>query len=82
MSIGRRVRKAQDGTHNRISVLVTSDLCEPYTEAAYLAQQELLQAVARDQNLLLCDGHPFQNLKMNHDGEKWVLEAQANLVIA
>lgn len=61
----------------RHHVRLEGDLCIPGTHASRIVQAFLLEAVAQDLSLVACGGESFEKLSMRHDGERWVLEAEA-----
>lgn len=62
---------------NRYEVTITSDVCEPQTFHARKVALDLLYDMAHTPGLVDCGANAFQELKMRHDGEKWMVVLEA-----
>lgn len=58
-------------------VRLTSVPCAPGTVEARVEQYRLLRNVADLPDLTHCGLEPFEKLTMYHDGQAWVIEAEA-----
>lgn len=66
-----------DDGHTRYSVRIEGDDCVPGTNDARVLQHQMLETLAQDVSLAACGHATFQKLTMRHDGERWVVEAEA-----
>lgn len=74
----RSYTKVKIGDHQtRHSVRLYSDFCEYGTHAARVAQSMLIQTIADTPQLVTCGPTIFDKLVIKHDGERWVVEAEA-----
>lgn len=63
---------------SRFEVTITGTPCQPNTQMSRFHAIEILSALATVPGLADCGITPFQSLKMQHDGEKWVVVLEAN----
>lgn len=61
----------------RHRVRLDGDDCPVGAQVRRFQQHQLLRHVADTPDLLICGGLPFEKLAMQHDGTRWVIEAEA-----
>lgn len=61
----------------RATVRLEGEMCDPDTFQYRYYQSEMLRVAHDSPALLECAMAPFQTLRMFHDGEKWIIEAEA-----
>ena len=66
-----------DKEKDRICVRIESGSCEWGSMLCKERRQHLLASLAEDPNLLLCGDQYFQKMSLTHNGEKWIVEAEA-----
>ncbi len=72
-----RVNLSEDQT--RVTVQFEDIDTTPHTLEAQHRQVRFLQELIDTPTLLLCDTEPFQNLRMFHDGTRWIVELMATV---
>lgn len=78
MPLKKTISKAKiNDTQIRYKTHLEDEPCEPDTRLARLHQHRLLQSVVENPDLMMCGPVPFQKLVMQHDGEKWCIDAEA-----
>lgn len=74
----RAIAKSRvDDGHTRHSVRIEGEDCAQNTHEARVLQHQMLEMLAQDVSMLACGHAPFQKMTMRHDGERWVVEAEA-----
>lgn len=68
-------RISEDQVRHRVKIL--GDPCPADSQESRILQHRMLQDLASTPELTVCHYSPFQLLKMLHDGERWVIEAEA-----
>lgn len=65
-------------TKTRVRVRVESDPCEPEERQKFLwLRNHLLQTIADNPSMMDCQLEPFETLKVYHNGDCWVADAEA-----
>jgi len=74
----RSVRNVNLGNgQERIQVRIETIPCEWGTPICKERKQHLLESLAADALLLTCGDQDFKRMSMTHNGERWVVEAEA-----
>jgi hypothetical protein len=73
----RTIRLGQG--QERIQVRIETIPCEWGTPICKERRQHLLEAMANDSGLLICGDQEFHKMSMIHNGERWVVEAEATV---
>lgn len=60
----------------RYKVRYETPECQPHDQAGLFLQSSLLKAITDSPELLRCGNGKFKELKMFHDGMRWVIELQ------
>jgi hypothetical protein len=66
-----------DDHQERIRVRIESDPCEKGSLLAREYKMSLLHNLAANPSLLQCGDQDFQTMKMFHNGDRWLIEAEA-----
>lgn len=69
------------GSKTRHKVRIESDQCREPPSLTRLIQNQMIEHLANVPDLLVCGPEPFQKLSMYHDGDKWVIEAEAEVEV-
>jgi hypothetical protein len=76
----RSVRNINLGQgQERIQVRIETVPCEWGTAICRERRQHLLESLANDSMLLQCGDQDFKKLSITHNGERWVVEAEATV---
>jgi hypothetical protein len=72
----RQTKQALGDGLFRYKVRYETEECESYSYSGLRLQQEMLRSVVDSPELILCGQGRFKELKMFHDGLRWVIELQ------
>ena len=61
----------------RTTIRIEGNDCQPETPEALFYRDLLLRNIADDPHLLDCGPVAFQKFRMDHNGQRWIIEAAA-----
>jgi hypothetical protein len=78
MAIYNRKQTKQDLGDNlfRYKVRYETEECEPYSLTGSACQKQLLETISGTPELFYCGKGRFQELRMYHDGLRWIIDLQ------
>lgn len=73
----RVIRKFFNASSDKAVVEITSLPCPQHTHIAMRTLLELMATLAGNPDMLHCDGRFAEAMEIRHDGQKWIIKAEA-----